>query len=380
MKAAAIALSAAFLVAPAAPAHAQLGGALGKIKKQADKAADAKQKLDDVTFTEAEERQIGEGVSDKLRQRFGVYQDEKVTRYVTLVGTVLTQSSSRPGLQWKFIVLDTDGVNAYAAPGGLVHVTRGLLGLLKNEAELAGVLGHEITHITEKHTINAIQRSKITSEVSDKAGGGSLKNQLIAKAIDRGFQDIFDGQFSQGDEKESDKVGVQIANKVGYAPSGLASALQKVEDRNAGNTERNGWFASHPAIKERIAAVHKQITAEKLTSKALVEARYKQTITFDAKPLTEIAVDVAGAAGLASGNKKQEDTKADAKPDDKSRGKLGLNNITGGSKQAQNTQQTSSAGARGLGNDRDAKGGGNANALSLKVTPAEIVAFKQGIA
>src|SRR3954468_14691274 len=169
MKAATLVLAAAFLAAGAPPAHAQLG-ALGKIKKGADKAADAKQKLDDLTFSEQEERQIGEQVSVKLRQRFGVMQDAGVTKYVSLVGSVLGQASSRPALDWKFIVLDTDGVNAYAAPGGFIHVTRGLLGLLKNESELAGVLGHEITHVTQKHTITAIQRSKMTSEASKQAG------------------------------------------------------------------------------------------------------------------------------------------------------------------------------------------------------------------
>src|SRR5438046_2811075 len=145
MKAAALVLAA---VLTAAPAYAQLG-ALGKIKKGADQAAEAKQKYDDIHFTDTEERQLGENVSERLRARFGVVQDRELTKYVTLVGTVVAQQSSRPALDWKFIVLDTDGVNAYAAPGGFVHITRGLLGLLKNEAELAGVLGHEVTHVAD---------------------------------------------------------------------------------------------------------------------------------------------------------------------------------------------------------------------------------------
>src|SRR3954470_1746772 len=160
MKAAALVLSAAFLATTAAPAHAQLG-ALGKIKSTADKAVDTKGKIDDMTFTDAEEKALGEQVSLKLRTRFGVMQDPAVTKYVTQVGTVVAQASSRPALDWKFIVLDTDGVNAYAAPGGFVHITRGLLGLIKNEAELAGVLGHEITHVTQRHTIAAMKRNAL---------------------------------------------------------------------------------------------------------------------------------------------------------------------------------------------------------------------------
>ena len=69
-------------------------------------------------------------------------------------------SSSRPNLPWTFIVLDTDGVNAFAAPGGFIHITRGALGAARHEAELAGVLAHEITHVTEKHTVKAIQKGK----------------------------------------------------------------------------------------------------------------------------------------------------------------------------------------------------------------------------
>ncbi len=141
---------------PRAPAHAQFG----KILDSANKAKDAKDKFDAINMSDADERKIGDEVSTKLRTHFGVDQDKAVTTYVSLVGTVLAKASTRPNLNWQFIVLDTDGVNAYAAPGGLVHVTRGLLGLMKSEAQLADVLGHEITHITAKHTVRAIQKAQ----------------------------------------------------------------------------------------------------------------------------------------------------------------------------------------------------------------------------
>ncbi|HYT77301.1 MAG TPA: M48 family metalloprotease, partial [Vicinamibacterales bacterium] len=133
---AAIVLTAFVALATAAPAHAQLGGILNK----ANKAADAKQKIDDLNINDKEERQLGDQVSLKLRDRFGVYQSTEVARYVSLVGTAIAQAGTRPNLDWKFIVLDSDGVNAYAAPGGIIHITRGLLGLIKNESQLAGVL------------------------------------------------------------------------------------------------------------------------------------------------------------------------------------------------------------------------------------------------
>jgi predicted Zn-dependent protease len=381
MKAAAVlVLTALFAIASASPAHAQLGG-LGKLKKAADKAVDTKQKIDDLNFTDAEERQLGDQVSLKLRDRFGVYQNEAVTKYVNFVGSVLAQASTRPGLDWRFIVLDTDGVNAYAAPGGLIHVTRGLLGLMKTESQLAGVLGHEITHVTAKHTVRAIQRSKSISMGADTAGGsGGLKSQLIAKVADKAFQSLFDGAFSREDEEEADKVGVVLSNKIGYAPNGMLEVLKTIDARNGSREDRNGLFASHPATKDRITKIEKQIKDEKLAATATAAARYKQTITFDAKPVTEIAVDVEGAAGLASGDKKKDDDKkADEKKDEPKKKGFGLGSITG-NKQAQSGQQVASAGARGGLPDRDAKGGSNKNPLGVKITAAELEAFKKGIA
>jgi predicted Zn-dependent protease len=305
---------------------------------------------------------------------------------VTLVGTVLAQASTRPNLDWKFIVLDTEGVNAYAAPGGLVHITKGLLGLMKTEAELAGVLGHEITHVTVKHTVRAIQKSKGISAGADLAGGGSsLRDQFIAKMSAAAFQKLFDGEFSREDENEADKVGSELANKVGYAPSGIGDVLRKIDARNGAREDRNGMFASHPATKDRIEKNEKLIASEKLSSKATGEARYRQNITFDAKPITEIATNADGAAGLAGGDKKKgENAKADdGKKADEPKKKGGFGSALGGitgSKQQASTQQTSSAGARGGLPDRDATGGPNKSVVTVKVTDAEVQTFKKGIA
>lgn len=376
MKAAALVLSAAFVVAAAPPAHAQLGG-LGKVGKIADKAADTKKKVDAFTFSAEEERQIGEQVSAKLRERFGVYQNADVAKYVTLVGTVIAQASEKPALDWRFIVLDSDGVNAYAAPGGFIHVTRGLLGMLKDESELAGVLGHEITHVTQRHTVDDLRTSTTISTGTEVAGkGGGLTREILTQLAGKAFEDIFNGQFSQAKESDSDKIGVQLANKQGYSPHGLATALQKILDRNSGQKQPNGFFSSHPQLKDRIDKVEKQIKSEKLTSSATVAARYKQHVTFEAKALTDITTSEAGASGLASGDKKKTDEPKKDEPAPEK--KKGIGNPFG--KQQASSQQTASAGARGATPDRDAKGGGNPAVVAVKVTPAEITEFKKGIA
>ena len=364
-------------LAPASPAHAQLGGIMNKankVKAEADKVAD-------LNINEKEERQLGDKVSGQLVDKFGVFQDKDVTKYVTLVGTVLAQQSTRPSLDWKFIVLDTDGVNAFAAPGGIIHVTRGLLGLMKNEAELAGVLGHEITHVTAKHTVRYIQQQKGISAGTDAAGGGGTRDYIIAKMSEKAYHLLLDGTYSQGDEKESDKIGIRLASTVGYDAAGLPNTLKKIEARNAGRQDRNGMFASHPDIKDRISNLETEIKDEKLGGKATVEARYAKNITFDAKLVTDIATVVAGASGLA-GDSKSSDTKEDDKKTEeqpKKKGGLMGKFSTSSGEQKQASQTTASAGTRGGVPDRDAKGGSNKNTLTVKPTPAEIAEFKKGI-
>jgi len=365
----------------ASPALAQFGRVTDTLNK-----AQKVKKLADLKVTDAEERQIGQQVSDKLVETFGVYQDPAVTKYVALVGTVLAQASSRPGLDWQFVVLDTDGVNAFAAPGGFVHITRGLLGLIKNEAELAGVLGHELTHITGKHTVNAIQKNEGFQLATDEIGAaGGMTQALVTRIAQAAYSDILDNKFSRNDENDADEKGVQLANKIGYAPTGLTSVLTKLVERNKDAKEPNGLFASHPAIKDRITNIEKVIRERKLTATATVQPRYAKHITFDAKAASEIATVPEGSRGLTGGESKpaEKDAKEEAKKEEekkKSSGGLLSRLRPGGGSQAQQSQTVASAGARGVNPDRDAVGGPNKNRVPVKLGPAEIAEFQKGIA
>jgi predicted Zn-dependent protease len=360
------------LAVSAGPAMAQLPGKLGKAASQAkdtaDKAKKAAEIWDAFNVTEAEEVDLGRQVSDKLRERYGVVQDKAVHKYVTLVGTMITQASSRPGLAWKFIVLDTDGVNAYAAPGGFVHITRGALSLLTNEAELAGVLGHEVAHVTERHTINAIKKSKgveLTAEMS--------RSQVLSAVADKSYEILFEGMYNRGDELDADAKGAVFANAAGYAP-GLGAFLQRLSDRNKGQSARNGLFASHPETKERIDKLGAQVVSRKFTSKAQVAARFKTAITYTPVPMASITQVEAGSAGLAGG-------KSDGKAAPASGGgKLGLGTMSALGGEKKSTSTIASAGARGGLPDRDAKGGGNATIVTVTVSAAEVADFKRGIA
>src|SRR5262245_23900371 len=174
----------------------QLPGGISKGISVAKKANDVRE----LQVTEAEEQDLGKQVSAKIRARYGVVQDTAVHKYVSLVGLAMAQGSTRPNLPWTFIVLDTDGVNAFAAPGGYVHVTKGLLALIKNESELAGVIGHEIVHITEKHTIRAIQKSKTVQMGAAETLSGS--SSLMQLAVNATYDNIVDKGFGRADEND----------------------------------------------------------------------------------------------------------------------------------------------------------------------------------
>jgi predicted Zn-dependent protease len=362
------------LIALASPVHAQLGGLDGALKK-AQQVQDKKQQLDDLLISEDEERKIGEDVSAKIRERFGVVQDPAVHKYVTLVGTTLAQQTDRARLGWTFIVLDTDGVNAFASPGGFVHITRGALGLVKNEAELAGVLSHEIGHVVRKHTVNAIQKNKMVAAGVNQAAGG--RSELLTRMANQAYAMVLENSFDRGDELDADRVGVQLALKVGYAAA-LGDFLTRLDERNKNQAERNGLFASHPETAERITKIQQAAAGAKAT--ALVEPRYKSAIHYEATSITAIAVAPEGAAGLTGGSKQPaKDDKQEKKDEPRKKG-FGL----GALKQTvapekQSTQVSASGGARGLGADRAAQGGGNPAIVKVAVTAADVDAFRKGI-
>jgi predicted Zn-dependent protease len=372
----ALAVASALAAAPT-PASAQFMDKLGKGAKLA-------QKANDLVFTEAEEVELGQKVSAEIRQRFGVYQDAALTKYVTLVGAVLVTNSSRPNLPWTFIVLDTDAVNAFAAPGGYVHITRGALALMSSESELAGVLGHELIHITEKHTIAYLKKNAATNLAVDASGKGDNK---ITSAVVTNMKNVVLQGFGRKEEMESDEKGLALANKAGYAPSGLGGFLQKIADRNKNSTEKRGLFASHPEMNDRIKKLGDM--AGKMNATATLDARFKKFVSLPPpKAITEIAVVTEGSAGLAGGTnggsakkadakdeKKEEGKQAEAEPKKKGFGLSKLKNFGGGDKQQ--AQVTGSGGGRGLDPEVDAKGGGNPTLVAVKVTPGDVEAFKK---
>ncbi len=372
-----VVMTLALLVGVVIPALADEGGQLGQIGGAVKRV----QQLRDIQMTDSEEQQLGTAVSERVRTRYGVVQDANVHRYVALVGMALAQASEKPNFEWTFIVLDTDAVNAFAAPGGFVHITRGALGLLQDEAELAAVLGHEIVHIAEQHTIRSIQKSKAIQMGADEtlSGNAALFNRLV----DNVYLSILNNSFGRAEENESDEKGVALANGIGYAPQGLSGFLTRLQERNKDSKEKRGLFASHPEMKERLERLAKQITSQKLAAKATLADRYRKNISYTPVAMTSIAVVEDGAAGLAGGGKaaekpaeKPEEKKAEEPP--KKRGFGGLSRVLpGGGGEKKSAQVSASAAARGVDPERDARGGSNPKPVPVKITAADIAAFKK---
>ena len=358
-----------------AEAEGEGGRQLGQIGKGLAIAKKA-QDLRDLQMTDQEEQELGAAVSERIRTRYGVAQDAAVHRYLALVGGALAQGSTRPALPWTFVVLDTDGVNAFAAPGGYVHITRGALALIKTEAELAGVLAHEIVHVTEKHTIRAIQKSKAVQMGAAETLSGSAG--LMERAVTATYDNIVERGFGRAEENESDENGIALANKTGYAPQGLGSFLVTLKERNKASTEKRGLFASHPEMQERLDRLTKQIASQKLAATATLQARYAKNISYKPVPVTAIATVEAGAAGLAGDEKKADDKKAEEKKEEPKKRGFGLGRMlpSGGGEKKQ-AQVTASGGARGVDPEKDSKGGSNPKPVPVKIAAADIAAFKK---
>ncbi len=356
------------------PVHAQFG----KLKGVLDKAEKHAKTLKDLEIDEEDEIALGKAVSDKICSTFGVQQDAQPTRYVTLVGSVLTEQSSRPKLPYQFIILDSNVANAFAAPGGFIHITRGALASMKNEAQLAGVLGHEIAHVTQQHTVNAIKKGKL---VQFGEGQTSLRSNpaLVQQLADKVTEGIFQG-WGREQELDADRVGMRIAFKAGYDPNGLIAFLETLKAQNEGSSSRSGLFASHPEIQERIEKLTAQISSEKLFNQAAVSlpARFKDFIKYEVKEPTSAEASVEGAKGLTDSDKKKDDKDKE----EKSRFSLrGIKNPLASGEKRQTAEVTGAGGARGVGKEKaGAESSGkpkNPSRVTVPVSKDDVKKFKE---
>lgn len=349
---------------------------LGRLKSLADRAT----QLSDIHIGEEDEIALGKAISEKIRLRYGVQQDFDQTRYVTLVGLVLAARSERPDLPYQFIILDSNVVNAFAAPGGFIHITRGALAALGSEAELAGVLGHEIAHITQKHTIKAVQKFQgieLAQGQTSITANSAVFNQIVDRATDL----ILQG-FGRAEELDSDNVGWQLASKAGYDSQGLVTFLETLKARNQGATSRRGLFASHPETQERIDRLKTEIARQELAVQALavLSERYEKFITYEPQEPTPEEDLIEGARGLTGSEKKEGEKEEEQKEEPrKGRFSLGrLKNPTGIGERQETAAVTGAGAGRAVGDEEEAASGArNPNPVVVQVTPEDLRKFRE---
>jgi predicted Zn-dependent protease len=242
----------------AVPAHAQFNLRDLNINKMLDTAKNVMKATTDIA--EPEEISIGRDMAARLLGAAPLVNNAGLQRYVNNVGRWLASQSERPDLPWQFGVLEAPEVNAFAVPGGTVFVTKGLVQRMHSEAELAGVLAHEISHVLRKHHLKAIQKGAQTSLAGEalqhalKDPSGLARDKLITLG-----NELYTRGLDKSDELEADRIGVVIAARAGYDSYGLPSVLQTLQSMNAQDSTLALMFKTHPTPGERLGALSERM-------------------------------------------------------------------------------------------------------------------------
>jgi len=230
--------------------------------KGASKAAEASRPIND-----SEEYYVGRAVAARILGKYKLDQNGKLTAYVNEVGNTVARKSSRPNpfRGYHFAVLDTEEINAFACPGGIILITRGLVKTCKNEDQLAAVLAHEVGHVANKDGINSISKARwsevftaMGAEAARQYGGvaGNLVT-LFEGSIDDVFKTIVVNGYSRQAEMAADAAALTTLNRAGYDPNAMVGLLTVMEAKGKGAS--GGIFKTHPPTSERLAKVKGEV-------------------------------------------------------------------------------------------------------------------------
>jgi predicted Zn-dependent protease len=211
-------------------------------------------------ISESQEVQLGREAAQEVEQSIGLVPDKALQEYVHRTGVALAKTSERPTLPWTFRVVDDPTPNAFALPGGFIFVTRGLLSLMDSEAELASVLGHEIGHVTARHSVNQISQQQLAQLGLGLGGILFPEIQPFGQAVGAGLQLLF-LKHGRDDERQADELGFGYARVQGYDLREMADVFEGLR-RYGEREERSAlpsWLATHPAPEERIEAARQRL-------------------------------------------------------------------------------------------------------------------------
>ncbi|MDD2833671.1 MAG: M48 family metalloprotease [Methylotenera sp.] len=206
-------------------------------------------------WTLEEEHQLGQDMSAILLGASPLVADGAAQQYVNHVGMWLALQTEQAQIPWRFGIIDTPNINAFAAPGGYIFITRGLFLSLNNEAELAGVLGHEISHVLKKHHLQAMKKRGAGDVVFGLLKARAEKStQVDMTAINNLTRNIYGAGLDKSDEYEADRMGVVLAARAGYSAFGLPAVLQMYAVAPQDDSLAL-LFATHPAPNDRLNAL-----------------------------------------------------------------------------------------------------------------------------
>jgi predicted Zn-dependent protease len=221
-----------------------------------------------VTATKAQDvsidKKLGAQNAAMVEEEMGLYHHDSLYHLVNAVGNKLVSRLKTNPFEFKFFIADSPEPNAFALPGGYVYVTRGILVLLQSEDELAGIMAHEIIHVTQRHSVKQAQKGlltgilKVPGNLINTVTGTRIGN-IINTPIDFSTK-AFIAKYSRGHESESDSYGIQLAASAGYKPDALAEALVRLNKEVAlltGEQERKSYFSDHPYTPERVNSIRK---------------------------------------------------------------------------------------------------------------------------
>jgi len=210
------------------------------------------------SMSEQDEIAAGKEIAESTFGTYRIIMDEKLQRYLNTVGRWVAMQSDRPALPWHFAVVDADQINAFAVPGGTILVTRGMMSLLSNEAELACVLGHEIGHVARKHHLALLQKETLiqsgTQAVADNIKGGGLKGEAKRFLIGEGAE-LYTRSLDRGAERDADNDGVLLAARAGYDPGACLIFMQRMASLKQEAGTLASLYKTHPQAPERIVDI-----------------------------------------------------------------------------------------------------------------------------
>ncbi|MDZ7748152.1 MAG: M48 family metalloprotease [Halofilum sp. (in: g-proteobacteria)] len=221
------------------------------------------ERMDRAQVSPAKERRIGEGMAARLLGTTPPVDDERVQRYVNRVGLWVAAGSDQPDLDWTFAVVDSAGVNAWAAPGGYVFITVGLFVLLEDEAELAAVLGHEIAHVTAGHHLEALASRVRTGMIRDLLQAediAGVDDATVDSLAAEGAR-LFGLGLSREAEHEADRLGAVLAARAGYDPWALLGTLTVLDALDPAAPAMSLHASTHPPPQVRRALLARQLDA-----------------------------------------------------------------------------------------------------------------------